>query len=524
MKFAPVRLCIVALFVGWLFNFLFWNQDLGLNFAVIWAACIMAAFYLLLSEGIRPRWTSLLLLPLFASFAIASFLRADPLTRVLAINFTLLTLVIFAATYLGGRWPQYTFADYIVRSLHLTASVVSRPAMFALAARRAGSMAMGEALTRRLWPLMRGLIIALPVVAIFASLLGSADAVFSQRLSEMAALFGLENLGEYALRAIFILTAGYAFAGVVLHAAFESKDENLVCDQIPLIAPFLGFIEAVVVMASVVLLFAFFAIIQFQYFFGGSDNIVVAGYTYAEYARRGFGELVAAAFLALLLLLALSGVSKRDTEMQKRIFSAFSIALVALLSVLLISAYQRLVLYEAAYGFTRSRTYTHVFLVWIGLLLVATVVLEVLRRRRVFPLAALIASFGFSISLAVLNVDAFIVRQNLQREMSGQAKANLDASYFVRLSDDAIPVLTGALRARNLPDRLHQKLAAALACKRRFRGVVGCELSWQSFHLARSRADRALASVREELDRYQIERLEGRTMAIAPSGEQFPCR
>ena len=54
---------------------------------------------------------------------------------------------------------------------------------------------------------------------------------------------------------------------------------------------FLGFTEAAVVLGAVVVLFALFVVIQFQYFFGGQTNIGVQGYTYSEYARRGFGEL-----------------------------------------------------------------------------------------------------------------------------------------------------------------------------------------------------------------------------------------
>ena len=54
-----------------------------------------------------------------------------------------------------------------------------------------------------------------------------------------------------------------------------------------------------------------------------------------------------------------------------------------LVIVMLISAYQRLVLYEMAYGFSRLRTYTHVFMIWLGLLLITVVILEITRRERV---------------------------------------------------------------------------------------------------------------------------------------------
>ena len=55
------------------------------------------------------------------------------------------------------------------------------------------------------------------------------------------------------------------------------------------------------VLAGVALLFAAFVLVQFRYFFGGAQNIGIEGYTFAEYARRGYGELMAVAVLSLLL-------------------------------------------------------------------------------------------------------------------------------------------------------------------------------------------------------------------------------
>lgn len=57
-------------------------------------------------------------------------------------------------------------------------------------------------------------------------------------------------------------------AGTFLHAATKSRDEQHVLGEKP-ISPFLGFTESVIIMGSVVALFAAFVAIQFQYFFGG---------------------------------------------------------------------------------------------------------------------------------------------------------------------------------------------------------------------------------------------------------------
>ena len=189
-------------------------------------------------------------------------------------------------------------------------------------------------------------------------------------------------------------------------------------------------------LGSVAALFATFVFIQFQYFFGGQANIQIDGYTYSEYARRGFGELVTVAFFSLLLILIASGITRRETETQRRVFSGLGIGIVALVLVMLVSAFQRLVLYEAAYGFSRLRTYTHVFMLWLAAVTGCGGRTGNPASRAPFALAALIASLGFALSLGIMNVDGFIVRQNVDRAVQGEA---FDASYLTGLSTDAFP-------------------------------------------------------------------------------------
>ena len=187
-------------------------------------------------------------------------------------------------------------------------------------------------------------------------------------MNELIELFNLENLPEYIFRMILILLVAYVLAGTILHAA-QSADEKISADK-PIIASFLGFTESTIVLGSVIVLFVAFVIIQLQYFFGGQANINIEGYTFSEYARKGFGELVAVAFFSLLLLLGLGAVTRRESESQRRVFSVFGVSLVGLVLVMLVSAFQRLILYEQAYGFSRLRTYTHVFMIWLAVLLV----------------------------------------------------------------------------------------------------------------------------------------------------------
>ena len=150
-----------------------------------------------------------------------------------------------------------------------------------------------------------------------------------------------------------------------------------------------------------------------------------------------------------------------------------------------------------------------------------------MRRERRVGLAMVLASLGFVISLSLVNVDDFIVKQNVQREIRAttdkafaQGRADLDAQYFLDLSDDAIPPLVSAFHAKSLPASVKEKIGAALTCIR-YNRIGRSYLPWQSFHLSRFSADRAFADVKKDLDAYDL--IETDMKVKTPGGEEFSC-
>ena len=526
MKTNPNRFWLIVILLGWSFDFLFWEKPLGVNFAIFVALCLMTGILLLRWDGLHlSRRAGLLLLPI-AFLAAMTFIRLEPMTVFLSIVMVLFLMGVFTLTYLNGEWIRYTLLDYVFGYLRLAGSMIARPIGFVAETRREPSSA-GEKRSARVWPFVRGIVIALPIIAIFASLLSSADPIFANRLEGLVDLFRMDNLPEYIFRLVYILIFAYALAGTFLHAA-QKSDESV--EAKTWVSPFLGFTESTIVLGSVVVLFIAFVVVQFQYFFGGQANISIEGFTYSEYARKGFGELVMVAVFSLLLLLGLGAITRRETENQRRTFSILGVTLVGLLLVMLVAAFQRLVLYESAYGFSRLRTYTHVFMIWLGLLLVAVVVLEVLRRERAVGLAMILAALGFVISINILNVDAFIVHKNLQREIRSttdekfaQGRADLDAQYFVDLSDDAVPPLVDAFYSKSVPASVRERVGVALACKLYERSQVEREVSWQAFHVSRWNADNAFRRVNKELESYKVIDKDWPIMVETPNGEELSC-
>jgi hypothetical protein len=526
-------LWITALLLGWCFDFLFWKQAPGLNFALYVVLCLVGGFLVLGWNGLKPSWRSLFLVVLILFFALGTLLRQEQLSMGLSFVLSLGLMGLMALSYLGGSWPWYRVADYFVRFFQLVGSLLARPLMF-LAERKKSAAAQpvstgGEAAYgttkhtwpgwKRFWAILRGVLIAIPVVGIFAALLSSADLVFAQRLHEFISLFRLEKLPEYLFRAVYILVGAYALTGVFLHAAQKSQDDKPADTEKPLVPRFLGFTEATVVLGAVVLLFAIFVGIQFRYFFGGQTNISVQGYTYSEYARTGFGELVAVAFCSLLLFLGLSAIVKRQSPLQRRAFTGLGIGMVALVGVILVSAFQRLRLYEAAYGFSRLRMYTHIFMVWLALLLVVVVLLELLRREHLFPLASLLAVIGFTATLVLVNVDGSIVRQNVRRAAAGHG---LDVPYLASLSSDSVPTLVQAFQSSALPAVTREAAAAALVCQA-YAAPKRPEAGWRSFTLTRYWAQAALIPLQSRLDKFKLQVGNEPASVTSPAGNKFPC-
>ena len=522
MQKQSVRLLTTVLLLGWFFDYLFYKHTPGISFTVYAVATLTGGYILLRLQNIHPARSTLLLLGGIIFFMVMTVLRAEPLSMLLSHALTLLLMAVMAVSYRGGQWWRYSLLDYFSRAWGLFVSVWTRP-LFLLLGRH--SSANEEDVSRKtgshFWPVVRGVLLALPVLIFFASLLSSADLVFAARLNVLLDLFRLENIGEYLFRLIYILFLGYILAGVYLHASERSADENLPGREKPLVQPFLGFIEANIILGSVVLLFTSFVIIQFQYFFGGQANIHLDGMTYAEYARRGFGELVSVAFFVILLFLVLAGITCRETSFKKKIFSIFSLVLLVQVAIMLVSAYQRLVLYEDAYGFTRLRTYTHVFMFWVAVLLASLTILDLFQRQRSFALVALLSALGFAISLTVLNVDVFIFNQNMARFEQGQS---LDVGYLASLSTDVVPSVVHVYESTGENEKKHDYLGAVLACTQYMMTQNERDTSWQAFNYSRYQAWREIEREHETLKVYRVDDSSWPVQVFTPSGEEFDCQ
>jgi hypothetical protein len=318
---------------------------------------------------------------------------------------------------------------------------------------------------RRAAAVARGLAIAAPLVAVFGALFMSADAVFAELVSNALRLDFEWVAGHILLFSIAAwLSIGYLRGFLTGTDLPPLADRRGGIDGRGVLAPrwlALGITEIATALAAIDLLFLAFVIVQFRYLFGGDVLVrVTPDLTYAEYARRGFFELVVAVVLVVPVLLAADWLLARDRRRDDAVFRVLAGVQIALVLAITASALQRLRLYHASYGLTESRFYAMVLLIWIGAMLLWFAATVLRARRGSFAFGTLGSGLAAIALLFVVDPDAIVARTNVARLASADAAVRFDVAYATTLSGDAVPVLIDALPA--LPPDVRCPLARHL--------------------------------------------------------------
>jgi hypothetical protein len=313
----------------------------------------------------------------------------------------------------------------------------------------------------------------------------AADAVFAQLTTD---LFDWDlDLGDAVGRLLLAAAAAWLAAGLLAAVAWPRAS-----DAPPDAAPFsgrrrLGATEGVVVLIALDVLFAIFVVIQAAYLFGGLDTLAASGMTYAEYARRGFFELLAVAFLVAGLILALEFVIRERT----RLYVGAAIVLVILTMVVLASSFLRLRLYQDAYGWTELRFYVVAAIGWLALGTVATIWALARDQTRWLPHVMVVLAILFGIGFNLLGPVRFIAEQNVARAVHPElvppgGEPGLDAWYLSGLGTDADIVLVESLP--DLPAAEQDEVRSVLEVSATQLETDEAGQAWQAWNASRERA------------------------------------
>ena len=509
---------LLSFTLGILADLFFWHKSQGISFFLFILLLLIFSSVVLREKKVKASKKGYYFLIPIGIFSALSFIYSQPFISFLNRALVYGLIGIWAASFENAAWFRFGMVDYIDSAFRLGFNMISMPW---LRVERLGIFSeQNENKSLGVKASIRGFALALPVLIIFLFLFASADLAFADNLEKMLELLNIEHLGEYFLRLLLIFLIANAFLGLILFEQKSAQKKDYVGEKKPFIKPFLGTIESGIILTSVLLLFITFIAFQFRYFFLNQTAITQLGYTYSEYARQGFGELIAVSVISLGLILSIDTITASHTRQRSQFLSWLHSGLILGNLIILISAFMRLFLYESAYGFTRLRTFSHLFIIWLGILLLAVGVLVWLRKIRLFTNIMIVCVLGFVVSLNILNTDAMIVNQNIKRT---QQTDRLDGSYLGSLSTDAVPALVRNYVYGNHPSDIKNDIGAAIICLQYNNEPQLAEPSWQSFTISKFQANKMLASLGTKLESYEIKHDDWMVSVFDPDGIETAC-
>ncbi|MBW7477294.1 DUF4173 domain-containing protein [Paenibacillus oenotherae] len=349
-------------------------------------------------------------------------------------------------------------------------------------ARHSVSRKLGSRQKEVMSKVLIGLSIAVPLLFVILLLLSSADGMFHLALTRFPYWVGGLSLGEGLVRLAWVIIAGnvmFAYLRGFLHPKKYEWEENGEAEESPDRRQLDPIIIATVLIA-INIVYVMFVIIQFSYLFGAWDGGLPADKSYAEYARSGFIELVAVSVINFSIILCTMAFGGRGGGTLITMNRYMLYLLIACSAVMLYSAYMRLDLYEAKYGYTYIRFLVHAFMIYLGLLLITACLCIAIKRISLAKCYIVISLLAY-LAVNYIGMDVIIAQNNIDRfRTTGQ----IDASYLSRLSSDAIPLLA-SFGQEEYPDMKYY-------LKRNWGRLSRTDHDWPSFNRARYRAEQAL--------------------------------
>ncbi|MBQ2467955.1 MAG: DUF4173 domain-containing protein, partial [Lachnospiraceae bacterium] len=252
--------------------------------------------------------------------------------------------------------------------------------------------------TKTLAAVVVGLLLAVPLLAVVVSLLASADIVF---LDVLHRVFRLSLLDWFLIAVTFCCGFVASYSGMAAIGAHRVKEEVKDVKRYPAIV-------AITTLSLVTVVYLLFSVIQIVYLFLG-NMVLPEDYTYAEYAREGFFQLLVVCILNVIIVLV---VSKHFQ--QHVVLKGLLLLISACTYIMGASAFLRMLMYIDAYHLTRKRILVLWALVTIGLLLVG-IVIGIFREG--FPLLR----YGMTVFclcylvLAFSHMDYYIADYNIRQ-------------------------------------------------------------------------------------------------------------
>lgn len=316
------------------------------------------------------------------------------------------------------------------------------------------------------WAVLRGLLLAVPILWVFGSLLSSADSVFASLFSfDIGSSVSFSS--EILIRPAWFIGLAALAVPVFRFGADRRTSTPLAIEQR------VGVTELSIVFGSVCALFALFIgsrVSSFGREF--SDELL------RDEVRGGFFQLLWVAALTVALVLAARVIGKGALDSRRvRALALLTIALAAVIDGL---ALVRIAGYVRGSFSTPLRVWSFGFGLWllIVLAIAAVRVLGLRGKTRWFTVALLTSWMGFVLAMGLFNPDAWIATYNFENAPA-EPDQFIAVNPLIWLSDDGTEVIVENIEVlRPMPNDRFVRVVEHLC-------ATPSDDSWRDFNLSR---------------------------------------
>ncbi len=301
--------------------------------------------------------------------------------------------------------------------------------------------------------ILLGIACAIIPAAVIITLLASSDDAFANLLGIISDSFLTGFVKNLLYIAWGLPVAMYIFG--LTHSCSSGKNRDIMTrGQCERFSGELGVLPPLAVYTAFTLILAIYALFfaaQSSYFLSAFASLKPEGFTYADYARKGFFELCGVSAINAGIICVSSLLVKRDkTDGAKPLtgLRVCSLIMCVFTLVLIATAMAKLYMYIGCYGLTLRR----VNAAWFMLLLTAVFIFIAVRQftpRFNFWRASAVVFTALFALLAFVNVDVYIARYNIARFCDGTLDS-LDVAMFYTLSDEVLPEVDALLDSDRL--------------------------------------------------------------------------
>ncbi|MCH5270608.1 MAG: DUF4173 domain-containing protein [Lachnospiraceae bacterium] len=363
---------------------------------------------------------------------ISTFLTAD--NRIIAMNKTGVLVLIISFLlhqfYQDNNWTFGRYTGYVITAIFGSLGEIHRP-FVDMSTYRKGRGKKGRGMFLYL---VIGASFAVPLLFIIWLLLMSADRIFYEMTESFFKTLNIGNIFGILFTVIFMFFMTYCIMAYLSKHTFSEEYKE---------RPRTEAVIAITVTLPLTLLYLVFSGVQIFALF--LRQIDLSAYTYAEYAREGFFQLLAVCIINLVLVLVGQAYFKKNMLLK------LTLTIMSLCTyVMIASSALRMILYIKHYYLTFLRIFVLWSLIVLFILLTGVIIHIYLQNFPLFKYSMVVVTFCYLV-LSFGHPDYWIAKCNVANMGSSVSSffdtdAYRDYSYMTMLSADAAPALAGVLR------------------------------------------------------------------------------